>query len=164
MTIGAYAPTLLNMSKKINDISFEDLFQLSQQCLSFKTKKLSRLVVQKYDDALRKIDIRSTQLTILIAIRLQEPVNINQLAESVSMDRSTAIRGCNALEKKGYVSIRSGDDRRYKFAELTVKGKKKVTEAYPIWKDVQDSVSKIIGKTLFDNISNAIVEIENKLA
>ena len=151
------------MSKKLNDVSVEELFSLSQQCLSFKTKKLSRLVVQKYNDAFRKIGIRSTQLTILIAIRLQEPVNITQLAESVSMDRSTAIRGCNALEKEGYVSITSGEDRRYKLAKLTSKGKKKVTEAIPLWKDVQNSVSEIIGKTLFDTISTTIVEVSNKL-
>ncbi|MCP4136726.1 MAG: winged helix-turn-helix transcriptional regulator [bacterium] len=152
------------MNKKKNDVSFEKLFLLSQQCLSFKTKKLSRLVVQKYDDALRKTGIRSTQLTILIAIRLQEPVNMNQLAESVSMDRSTAIRGCNALEKEGYVSLSPGEDRRYKFAELTAQGKKKITEAYPLWQDVQNSVSGIIGKTLFDTISKAIVDVTNKLA
>jgi DNA-binding MarR family transcriptional regulator len=122
--------------------------ELSQcaACVCFNLRKTARLVTQLYDEALRPSGIRITQFTLLVALKMLEPVTMTELSEQVTMDRTTLARNLSPLEKAGLVSVTVGADRRSRIIKLTKKGHSTVAEALPLWKSVQQQVLNSLGE------------------
>ena len=63
-----------------------DPFEMvNDRCACLHVRQASRAVTQFYDDALRPVDLRSTQFILLAALRLVGPVGITALAEELGV-------------------------------------------------------------------------------
>jgi len=103
-------------------------------------------MTQLYDDALRSVELRTTQFTLLNAIRVVGPVTVRRLAAVVVMDRTTLTRDLRPLERQGLVSVAPGEDRRERKVDLTAKGIQVIRRALPLWEKTQAQVAKGLGK------------------
>jgi len=61
-------------------------------CACFNLRKVTRGVTQLYDEMLRPAGLRVTQFSLLVAVRVAEPVGVTRLAELTVMDRTTLTR------------------------------------------------------------------------
>ena len=120
--------------------------QIGQLCACFNLRRATRAVTQLYDTILRPVGLRTTQFTLLHAVRLQAPVTIRQLAASVVMDRTTLTRDLRPLERQRLVSIETGKDRRERKIDLTVKGAQVITRALPLWQKAQTQIAQGLGQ------------------
>ena len=120
--------------------------QIGQLCACFNLRRATRAVTQLYDTVLRPVGLRTTQFTLLNAVRLQAPVTIRQLAASVVMDRTTLTRDLRPLERQRLVSIETGEDRRERKVDLTAKGAQVITRALPLWQKAQTYVAQGLGQ------------------
>lgn len=118
---------------------------VAAKCQCNKLRSASRKITRIYDDALRPIGIKTNQFTVLIAVSLLGPVSITNLADQLSMERTTLTRNLSPLEKEGYVELHIGHGRT-KNVVLTSRGKGILKKAKPAWEKAQSSVVKIIGK------------------
>jgi len=126
-------------------ITTSDFKQL-QNCACFNVRKTSRMITQLFDHALKPSGIKITQFTLLGVLANAGEMAINELANSLGMDRSTLTRGIVRLEAAGLVKSREGDDARQRFVKLTTKGIKKINDTIPYWKKAQDAMEKGLGK------------------
>ena len=75
--------------KALSETQREKCTEMLEVCVALKLRKASRLVTQLYDERLRGIGVRSTQLPILLTLALTESAPITLLAQQLVMDRTT---------------------------------------------------------------------------
>jgi DNA-binding MarR family transcriptional regulator len=131
------------MMKKL---SKEQLARLGRECLSNNINRTARIITRVYDEKSRPHGYRATQVQTLYRIAYWEPVSISTLARNADMDRTTVIRNCKVLEKDGLITIKTGDDKRYRLIELTEKGWQIVNKSYLVWLEQKAEIEKKIGK------------------
>lgn len=134
------------MTKARNYIAIEKSLKIGHVCACFNLRKATRALTQLYDEALRPAGLRTTQFTLLHAIRVAGPVSVRRLAAVVVMDRTTLTRDLRPLERQGLVSIEPGEDRRERKVDLTTKGAQVITQALPLWEKAQAQVAQGLGQ------------------
>jgi DNA-binding MarR family transcriptional regulator len=152
------APPGNGMPSKNETIDSATCRRISDACACFNLRKAARAVTQLYDQALRPTGLRSTQFTLLIAIRAHGPVPMTRLADEVIVDRTTMTRNLAILEKEGLVSIRHGDDQRVREVSLTARGRHALAGAHPYWKKAQQMLSRRFGKGKLDRLLSDLTE------
>jgi DNA-binding MarR family transcriptional regulator len=136
------------MSKTTRDTIQQRMGQLAQEgssCISFNIRKAARAVTQLYDERMRPLGLRSTQLPILGKTLTLGPVTVTHLAKATMTDRTTLTRNLRLLEKQGLIQVDMGNDRREREVRLTDRGREVLARVYPIWKEVQAEVAKRFG-------------------
>lgn len=72
-------------------------------------------------------DISILQAHIILSINFHKPCKMSQIAKSANLTLGSITQTIDKLEAKGYAKrVRSQEDRRVVFVELTAKGKKVV--------------------------------------
>jgi DNA-binding MarR family transcriptional regulator len=133
--------------------------RVARQCVCFNLRKANRLITQIYDQALQPCGLRATQFDLLIAIQTYGPITIKRLAEKLLMHRTALARNLKPLEKKGFIKIEPGHDRRERRVRMTEAGQKALVEAYPYWDAAQRQVADALGQEQLNQILSGIVEI-----
>ncbi|NWK84180.1 MarR family transcriptional regulator [Staphylococcus sp. GSSP0090] len=84
----------------------------------------SKEIIKKYTSYLKEFDLTYTGYIVLLAIGVEEKLNIKTLGERVFLDSGTLTPLLKKLEKKGYVTrTREIDDERNLQIALTSQGK-----------------------------------------
>jgi DNA-binding MarR family transcriptional regulator len=111
-------------------------------------RKASRRVSQMYDVALAPAGLRATQFAILSEIerRANDPPTMRELADSMTMDRSTLGQNLRPLERDRLVAWEpSVADRRRKLVILTEKGRARRMRARSLWRTAQERFERTVG-------------------
>ncbi len=144
---------------RVNNTTITDT-AIATSCLCTKLRATSRKVSRAYDNALRPIGLNANQFSILVAISLLGPVSITDLSEKLAMERTTLTRNLRPLEKEGIVHLQDGYGRTRELT-LTVKGKKLLNDARPLWNSVQSKLVEQLGNTDTEMISQLLKQILN---
>src|SRR6516164_8029744 len=117
-----------------------------ESCVCHRTRMAARAVTRLYDDALRSVGLRATQLAVLVAAGADDVVSITALAKLMGMDRSTLTRNLAPLEREGLIRIGNEGWRRSRTVEITPKGRSRLRQALPPWEKAQDQLRKKLGR------------------
>ena len=98
-------------------------------CVCQKVRAAARSVTSAYDEALRPVRLRATQLAVLAAVGVDGSVSISALADQLGMDRTTLSRNLGPLKKGGLVDVGAEGWRRSRTLEITKKGRSRLREA-----------------------------------
>jgi len=115
-------------------------------CVCFNLRKAARVITQIYDDVMRPLGYRATQMTLLGVISRHEAMTVKVLAGFIDSDPTTLLRNLRLLEKDGLVHFQAGEDRRERKVSLTEKGLQVLGRAYPLWKKTQTRITDLVGK------------------
>jgi len=107
-------------------------------CAVMNFRQVARSVTARFDDQLRPVGLRATQLNLLMAIETSTAVTITDLAEILAMDRTTMTRNLKLLRQRKLV------DR--KRIALTAKGRRAAAAALPLWEKAQAEILDSLGK------------------
>ena len=105
----------------------------------------ARVVTRLYDDALRSVGLRATQLAVLVAAGADDVVSITALAKFMGMDRSTLTRNLAPLEREGLIRVGNEGWRRSRTVEITKHGRSRLREALPLWQKAQERLRQKLG-------------------
>jgi DNA-binding MarR family transcriptional regulator len=105
----------------------------------------ARVVTRLYDEILRPIGLRATQLAVLVAVSREDVVSITALAKFMSMDRSTLTRNLAPLEREALIRVGNESWRRSRSVEITQKGRSRLREALPFWEKAQETMRQKLG-------------------
>src|SRR5258708_11348539 len=100
-------------------------------CLCGNFRRTSRALTQLYENALRPVDLRATQFTILQALTLAGEVTQGQLGEMLVMDSTTLSRTISIMAIQGWVAERRGNDRRERWLRLVKGGGAPIKTGFP---------------------------------
>jgi DNA-binding MarR family transcriptional regulator len=134
--------------------------QVPATCMGLHVRRAARIMAQRYDAVLRPVGLVQTQFTLLVGIHLSEPVSITQLAQELFTDQTTLTRNIQLLEKRGWVALTPGDDRRIKLAALTLEGQAILEQALPLWEQAQTSVKQHFGEQKWQTLLSLLSEVK----
>jgi DNA-binding MarR family transcriptional regulator len=106
-------------------------------CLCNALRQATRAVSRLYDDELRGVGLRTTQLALLRCLRSAGEVRQRDLGGLTFLDETTLTRNLRPLIDAGWVAVSPGKDRREKLIRLTDAGSAKLREARPAWERAQ---------------------------
>ena len=108
-----------------------DLKSNKQHCLHANIRRATRAIARHYSEALSQTSVERTQFTLLSVIDGYGSVTISDLAKMMIMDQTTVTRNVQALQRKQFVDIKPGEDRRTRIISLSAEGKQALEEAAP---------------------------------
>ena len=118
---------------------------ITGRCLAVRTLSAARAISRRYDTALRPVGLTITQFTLLAAIAQTRPNSISEIAERLSMERTSLTRGAKLLEASDLIE-RSGEaGTRKRALRITDKGLTLLQEAYPLWEKAQLETEALLG-------------------
>jgi DNA-binding MarR family transcriptional regulator len=133
--------------------------EILENCACHKVRTAARAVTRAYDDALRPVGLRATQLAVLVAVAMNDAMSINALAEFMGMDRTTLTRNLRPLEKEGLVARGIEGWRRSRALLITKKGRSRLHEALPLWSRSQQVLRKKLGDRNWNRVRNGLDDL-----
>jgi DNA-binding MarR family transcriptional regulator len=115
-------------------------------CLAGSLRAAARVATRLYDARLAGSGLRIGQVALLTQLRRHSPLSTSQLAELLSIERSTAVRDMQVLERMGLVAGQPDPtDRRSRQLFLTAQGEQRLAAAAPAWRSTQELMRSRLG-------------------
>ncbi len=133
------------MSKNTQPLQQFDATNVST-CTCANLRQTTRVVTQAYNDALRPVDLRATQFSVLANLTAPGEMPLSRLAQALVMDRTTLTRNLKPLIRRKLVRIEHEDDQRVRNVVLTDAGRKIFEDALPYWQQVQKHLLQELGQ------------------
>jgi DNA-binding MarR family transcriptional regulator len=123
---------------------FEQQKVAASPCFCNVLRQASRAVTRLYDEELRSVGLRTTQFSMLRLLARVGPVRQGDLGGLIHLEETTVTRNLRPLMAAGWVSVRSGDDRREKIVTITNAGTAKLGEARRPWERAQARMQALL--------------------
>jgi DNA-binding MarR family transcriptional regulator len=134
---------------------------ISRECLAVRLRILNRVVTKIYDDALRPLGVKTSQLNILVVTAKLSLARPAEVCERLLMDTFTLSRNVERMMAKDWLEVVEDDDGRAQPFRLTAKGRKLLDRAMPSWENAQEKVKKLIGVDSLASIDDAVQRIRS---
>ncbi len=107
---------------------------------------LNRVVTRIYDDALRPLGMKTSQLNILIVTARLGLVRPAQIRDRLKMDLSTVSRNVARMRARGWIEVVEDEkDARAHQLRLSAAGRRLLEQARPAWDKAQEEVKELLG-------------------
>ena len=118
---------------------------IARSCIAVRLRLLNRVVTNLYDDALRPLGLKVSQLNILIMTAQLGLARPAQVCEMLQLDASTLSRNVKPLQVHGWLEVVSEEDARAQPFRLTPRGKRLIEKAVPAWEEAQRQATELLG-------------------
>ena len=134
---------------------------IGRECLVVRLRMLNRVVTNIYDDALRPLGVKASQLNILVVtarLGLARPADVCQ---TLQLNTSTLSRNVERMKARDWLEVVDDDDGRAQPFRLTAKGRRLLERVMPAWEKAQEKVKKLIGVETVAAIDDAVQRIRS---
>jgi DNA-binding MarR family transcriptional regulator len=129
--------------------------KVASECVAVRLRMLNRVITNIYDDALRSLDLKVSQMNILVAaakVGTARPVDV---CEHLHLDVSTLSRNVERMKARGWLEVVPDEDGRSQPFRLTLQGRKLLEKAIPAWSAAQQQVKKLLGDGFVEKLNQA---------
>lgn len=130
---------------KINSkhATFGMTLRIRDSCLCLHTQRAARAIARRLDAALRPVELRSGQFSLLTSLNRPEPPTVGSVAQLLAMDRTTLTANLKPLERRGLLTVTpDAEDRRARRLTLTADGLALLEQATPIWIATHEEIER----------------------
>jgi DNA-binding MarR family transcriptional regulator len=107
-----------------------------------RVRMLNRVVTDIYDQGLRPVGLKASQLNVLVAVAKLQVAHPSVVCRILRLDESTLSRNVERMKAKGWLRVEPGDDARTQPLRLTSSGKRLLARAVPAWERAQRLATK----------------------
>ena len=138
---------------------------ISRTCIAVRLRLLNRVVTNLYDDALRPLGLKVSQLNILVVtakLGLARPARVCDLLQ---LDASTLSRNVKPLQAHGWLEVVPDEDARAQPFRLTAEGKRLIEKAVPAWEEAQRQATELLedeGIALLDRAAKKLRQAKDE--
>jgi DNA-binding MarR family transcriptional regulator len=118
---------------------------IAKTCIAGRLRLLNRVITSFYDDALRPLGLRVSQLNILIVTAKLGLARPAQVCEILQLDTSTLSRNVKPLQAHGWLEVVPEEDGRAQPFRLTAKGARLIEKSVPAWEEAQRQAVELLG-------------------
>jgi len=118
---------------------------IAQTCVAVRLRLLNRVVTNFYDEALRPLGLKVSQLNILIATAKLGLARPAQVCEILQLDTSTLSRNVERMKTHGWLEVVPEEDARAQPFRLTAQGQRLIEKAVPAWETAQRQALELLG-------------------
>ena len=127
-------------------------------CFAAKARLVSRVVTNIYDDAIRPLGVKVSQLNILVVTRHLGVARPGVVCEILHLDASTLSRNVERMRKSAWLEIVPEPGRSQPF-RLTKEGRELIEKAGPAWKQAQEKTRQVLGDELAKALSKPMSQL-----
>ena len=120
-------------------------------CMCLSIRKASRNITQVYNDKFKGLGINITQFSVLAILAGIRKQTITKVAHQLGSERTTVTRAIAILEKKKFINIVLGADKRERLLAISKKGIEILDLARPHWKSAQLKIEHLLTNQI-DNL------------
>jgi DNA-binding MarR family transcriptional regulator len=134
-----------------------DIDTISRSCIAVRLRLLNRVVTNFYDDALRPLGLKVSQLNILVVTAKLGVARPAQVCDILQLDTSTLSRNVERMRSHGWLEVVPEQDARVQPFRLTSQGTRLIEKAVPAWEAAQQQATELLGKegiALLDKAAN----------
>lgn len=142
--------------------SQQELAEVLATCASFNLRKASRIVSQAFDESLSGTGLKSTQITVLLVLAVNGPLQMSDLADELVLTPSTLSRNLKPLVRDGFIKLTRAVPRG-KIAQITELGLTTVETAKPMWLTAQTQFLDQIGEDNWAQLRPQLGNVVNNL-
>jgi DNA-binding MarR family transcriptional regulator len=118
---------------------------ISKRCIAVRLRLLNRVITNFYDDALRHLGLKVSQLNVLIVTARLDLARPAQVCKILQLDASTLSRNVKPLQAHGWLEVVPEEDARSQPFRLTAQGKRLIEKAIPAWEKAQQQATELLG-------------------
>src|SRR5438552_2655741 len=132
---------------------------IARTCIAVRLRLVNRVITNFYDDALRPLGLKVSQLNILVVTAKLGLARPAQVCDILQLDASTLSRNLERMRAQGWLEVVPEDDARAQPFRLTPQGKRLIEKATPAWEEAQRQAKELLGDegiTLLDKASKEL--------
>jgi DNA-binding MarR family transcriptional regulator len=133
--------------------------KMAGECIAVRLRMLNRVITNIYDAALRPLDLKVSQMNILVAVAKMGTARPLEACEYLHLDVSTLSRNVDRMKARGWLEVVPDEDGRSQPFQLTPRGRKLLEKAAPAWGEAQQQVKRILGDGFVDQMSRAMKRV-----
>jgi DNA-binding MarR family transcriptional regulator len=133
--------------------------KVASECVAVRLRMLNRVVTNIYDDALRSLDLKVSQMNILVAAAKMGTARPVGVCEYLHLDVSTLSRNVERMKARGWLEVVPDEDGRSQPFRLTPRGRKLLEKAMPAWNEAQEQVTKIVGEGFVEQLNQTVKRV-----
>jgi DNA-binding MarR family transcriptional regulator len=118
---------------------------IARTCIAVRLRLLNRVVTKLYDDALRPLGLKASQLNVLIVTGRLGLARPAQVCDILQLDASTLSRNVRPLTSHGWLDVVADEDARAQPLRLTPRGRRLIERAVPAWREAQRQATELLG-------------------
>jgi len=118
---------------------------IARNCIAVRLRLLNRVVTNLYDDALRSLGLKVSQLNILVVTAKLGLAQPGKVCDILHLDTSTLSRNVERMRAKGWLEVVPAEDARTQPFRLTAQGKRLLERAVPAWEQAQRRATELLG-------------------
>src|SRR4051794_13923798 len=132
---------------------------ISRTCIAVRLRLLNRVVTSFYDDALRPLGLKVSQLNILVVTARLGLARPAQVCDILQLDASTLSRNVKPLQVHGWLEVVPEEDARAQPFRLTPQGKRLIEKAVPAWQEAQRRATELLGSEGINQLDRAVRKV-----
>src|SRR5437762_10160528 len=133
--------------------------KIAGECIAVRLRMLNRIITNVYDDALRSLDLKVSQMNILVAAAKMGTARPTDICEHLHLDVSTLSRNVERMKVRGWLEVVPDEDGRSQPFRLTPQGRKLLEKAVPAWSEAQQQVKKVVGDGFLEQLNQAMKRV-----
>jgi DNA-binding MarR family transcriptional regulator len=130
--------------------------KVASECVAVRLRMLNRVITNIYDHALRSLDLKVSQMNILVAAAKMGTARPIEVCEHLHLDVSTLSRNVERMKARGWLEVVPDEDGRSQPFRLTPRGRKLLEQAVPAWSEAQQQVKRVLGDGFVEQLNQAI--------
>src|SRR5271170_4175403 len=119
---------------------------ISKTCIAVRLRLLNRVITNFYDEALRPLGLKVSQLNILIVTARLGLARPAQVCDILQLDTSTLSRNVERMRAHRWLEVVPEDDARAQPFRLTPQGKRLIEKVVPAWEEAQRQATELLGR------------------
>ena len=132
---------------------------IAGECIAVRLRMLNRVVTNIYDDALRTLGLKVSQMNILVAAAKMGTARPTDVCEHLHLDVSTLSRNVERMKARGWLEVVPDEDGRSQPFRLTSQGRRLLERAIPSWEAAQERVTELLGSDIVNHLNHAMRSI-----
>jgi DNA-binding MarR family transcriptional regulator len=133
--------------------------KIAGECVAVRLRTLNRVITNIYDNALRPLDLRVSQMNILVAGAKLGTARPLDVCDYLHLDVSTLSRNVERMRARGWLEVVPDKDGRSHPFQLTPQGRKLLEKAVPAWKEAQKEVTRVLGEGFVRDLNRAVERV-----
>ena len=119
---------------------------IASQCLAVRIRLLNRTVTNIFDEALRPLKVKVSQLNVLMVVAKLGPISPGEVSRRLNMEKSTLSRNVDRMRTHDWLKVSEGDSGRKQILEIGPAGRRLIEKALPFWKKAQAQTEAMLGQ------------------
>ena len=122
-----------------------DAAEVVRDCVATRMRMANRVITKVYDDALRPLGLKVTQMSMLVVAEDRGLIRQSEVGAELQLDDSTLSRNLERMRAHGWLEEVPADDARVHSFRLTQAGRVLLDKAIPVWTKAQAEARRLLG-------------------